>query len=482
MTWAELARTAAYLHERLVGARVQKVRQPGDDTIVLDCRAPGQTYWLWFSAHARFFRAVVFEQNPGVSSDAGAFCGLLRKHLTGGRIEEVALESHDRVLTVNIAKPDEQGTVAVWTLVAELFGPKSNLLLLDSAGVVRGALLDKRLATRGLAIGEPYVATQPGAPPKGDDRDVPVEEMATAFAEAEAEFEWDGVRQRLVSSVTREAKKSRKFRAKLQQEIESLPDPDRTRQGAELLISQLDKAHKGQTAVELPSWEDPAQTVRVELNPALSPRANAERLFKTARRSQRKQEHLGKQTEQIELRLLQLDDLAARLGALAEGGDLDAFADDFHELGVKLEKPRQAPPRRREQTPAGPQPFFAADGARIYVGRSAAENDYITFQIARGNDYWLHVEGAAGSHVVVRLPRGDELTSETLLDAASLAVLHSSIKNSGAGSVLYTRRKRVHKPKHGKPGLVHAGEVKSIHVRLDDARLRRLYETRSPQS
>ena len=63
--------------------------------------------------------------------------------------------------------------------------------------------------------------------------------------------------------------------------------------------------------------------------------------------------------------------------------------------------------------------FVAPDGAVVLVGRTARDNDILTFKLASQNDFWLHVAGETGSHVVVRNPEGwSRLPRHTLRFAA----------------------------------------------------------------
>lgn len=69
-------------------------------------------------------------------------------------------------------------------------------------------------------------------------------------------------------------------------------------------------------------------------------------------------------------------------------------------------------------------------GFEILVGRGDRDNDVLTFRVAEPRDFWLHVAGCSGSHVVVRNPDGlAALPREALEAAARLAVRHSKAKN-----------------------------------------------------
>jgi len=104
------------------------------------------------------------------------------------------------------------------------------------------------------------------------------------------------------------------------------------------------------------------------------------------------------------------------------------------------------------------------------------ENEDLTFRMAKSDDLWLHARGTPGSHVVVRLAKGADAPSETLREAATLALLYSDLKRSGKGDVIYTKRKWVKKAKGQAPGAVVVSQEKTISVRLDPQRLAALKE------
>ena len=80
--------------------------------------------------------------------------------------------------------------------------------------------------------------------------------------------------------------------------------------------------------------------------------------------------------------------------------------------------------------------FTSPDGMEILVGRTARDNDTLTFQIASQRDFWLHVAGCPGSHVIVRNPEGlPSLPRETLRFAAVLAARHSKARAAGQVSL-----------------------------------------------
>jgi len=95
------------------------------------------------------------------------------------------------------------------------------------------------------------------------------------------------------------------------------------------------------------------------------------------------------------------------------------------------------------------------DGWVILVGKSAKDNDLITFKLGRPYDFWLHMAGGPGSHVVVlnesklrRMPR------ETERFAAALAAGYSKARDGGNVAVHWTTCGEVRKPRGAAPGKV----------------------------
>jgi predicted ribosome quality control (RQC) complex YloA/Tae2 family protein len=96
------------------------------------------------------------------------------------------------------------------------------------------------------------------------------------------------------------------------------------------------------------------------------------------------------------------------------------------------------------------------EGFEILVGRGARENDELTFGVGEPRDFWLHVAGYTGSHVVVRNPEElAELPREVAQRAAELAAWHSKARGArGKVEVHLCRVADVRKRRGHAPGMV----------------------------
>jgi len=109
--------------------------------------------------------------------------------------------------------------------------------------------------------------------------------------------------------------------------------------------------------------------------------------------------------------------------------------------------------------------FVSPDGFVVLVGRTAHDNDVLTFKLAAARDFWFHVSGESGSHVVVRNPEGlDRLPRATERLAAALAAGYSKARNAGRVAVHVTRCADVHKPRSAPAGQVTLARFTSVRV------------------
>lgn len=114
--------------------------------------------------------------------------------------------------------------------------------------------------------------------------------------------------------------------------------------------------------------------------------------------------------------------------------------------------------------------FTSPDGMEVLVGRSASDNDLLTFKVAAQADFWLHVSGESGSHVVVRNPENlDSLPRDTLRFAAALAARHSKAKNAGRVNVHVARVKDVKKERGAPAGQVLLKRFRSVKASPSEA-------------
>lgn len=131
-----------YLHKiaqeirPLTGWRIDKISQPGRELVMLTLRGSGANRRLLLSADATAPKVHFTTQSLENPKAAPTFCMLLRKHLGSGRLLRVEQQGLDRVLRLVFETVNELGDRVETSLICEIMGRHSNIILVDRKGKV----------------------------------------------------------------------------------------------------------------------------------------------------------------------------------------------------------------------------------------------------------------------------------------------------------------------------------------------------------
>ena len=120
------------LQDVLVGGKIRKIYQPDHDEIRLLINHHGLNHMLLLSANANNPRAYLTQKKKENPVTPPNFCMILRKHLIGGTISDIRQHLSDRVLLLDIAVKNDFNEPVTKTLIAEIMGRNSNLILVES--------------------------------------------------------------------------------------------------------------------------------------------------------------------------------------------------------------------------------------------------------------------------------------------------------------------------------------------------------------
>jgi NFACT protein RNA binding domain/NFACT N-terminal and middle domains len=267
---------------------------------------------------------------------------------------------------------------------------------------------------------------------------------------------------------------------------------DALAQRAQLFVAAAAAAPAGAARLEAVDWTTgEARTVELAIDPARAAKTQVDAMFKRARRLKEGarigRTRLGEAQAALAVLRAALGNLAdadADLSAI-EGRARAAAPRDFalapDEATGAARAPRRGPGAGARGKPASPRlpfrTFLGASGAKILVGRGAADNDDLTFHVGRAHDLWLHAKDRNGAHVIVPLGKGASCPADVLVEAAHLAAHFSDAKGERVADVQYTPRRYLRKPRGSAPGQVMVDREKVMVLRFDDAILKRLLDT-----
>jgi len=282
----------------------------------------------------------------------------------------------------------------------------------------------------------------------------------------------------------------KKYRARLERRAEGLrsdlAEAERTdefRRFAEALLSYLKLVPARAASATIPDPADSSRTIDIPLDSNLTPQENAARYFKRASKAERGLEEIPPRLVEVEREAREFAEFLAKIpaGDIAPP-DVPGLLSGAERLierippALRRSVGAPAPAKRasasgrpaRPDVPARLQPrrLTSAEGWDVLIGRTNEGNDYLTHKLARPEDYWFHVHGAAGSHVVLRRGKGkNEPSKQTIEEVAAWTAFYSQARTAGKVPVIYTRKKYVRKPRGSKPGLAMCEREKSVMVR-----------------
>jgi len=254
-------------------------------------------------------------------------------------------------------------------------------------------------------------------------------------------------------------------------ELEQAAQRDQLRLYGDLINANIYRLSKGDSFCELENYFDPdCATVRIMLDPTLSPAQNAQAYYKDYRKAQTAESHLIPLIEQGERELLYIDSVFDALSRAHTSAEVAEIRAELTEGGYIKQKTGG---KNRQPALAQPMAFVSDDGFEISVGRNNRQNDRLTLKDAANSDTWLHAAKIPGSHVVIHA-HGQPIPDSTMEQAAIIAATHSRGAEQGLVAVDYTRIKNVSRMPGGKPGLVNYVDYKTVYVRPDPELCQRL--------
>ena len=273
----------------------------------------------------------------------------------------------------------------------------------------------------------------------------------------------DRLRQIITNALARVIKK----RELHEQDFEEGKKADFYKHSGDLILTYKYMIKQGQSSVTLTDYTDEGQKdMVIALDPTLDASGNAQDYYKRFHKAKRKMELAEQYLKEDELAAQYLRSLMAAVNAASSMEDLVAINDEIKseitgDSGLKkssqnrnngkgdpnkmvgVAKSGKASSRalreaakRANQGKAGKNSgkeralplrrYMTSDGYEILAGRNNIQNDQLTFHVASRRDWWFHVKGLPGTHVILKTKPNEEMPSDNaVLEAASLAAFFS---------------------------------------------------------
>lgn len=551
-----------------LGARVSQIYQPNRDELVFTLRTFSGNKKLLLSARANSPRINFCSNTPENPAQPPMFCMLLRKRLGGGKLAALRQLDCDRVLFLDFECVNELGDTVMITVAVEIMGMYSNIIIINSDGVIidslkrvdltmsskrivlpnvkyelpepqdklnilnsspeeiaekvksfecemplnkallkaiqgvspivcreleynvmegvsnrlDGALFDRLIQEIGrLKSVAENCSTKPCIVYREDGKPLdfcfmPIKQYGK-FARVETKDEYSQVidafyderdsrermrvkTQSLSKLLNNVAERIARKIAKQQSELAQCENREQLRICGDLLQANLYRIERGASFAEVENYYDAeGKTLRIMLNPAISPAANAQKYYKDYQKAKNAESVLGEQIENGKSELEYIESVLDEVSRAETERELAQIREELTEQGyLHRQKGKQKP---LSQLP--PLEFTSSDGFRILVGRNNKQNDKLTLKTASKNDIWLHTKDIHGSHTII-INGGHQISDTAIIEAARIAAYHSKARNSSRVPVDYTLVRYVSKPSGAKPGMVIYVNNRTVYV------------------
>ena len=559
--------TQAITHELkndLIGGKIDKIHQPNKNTILLGIYLNSIHYALniCIDAHnCRINLTTNSKENPLVAPN---FCMLLRKHLIGGKISTIEMYGLERLVKINIETINELNEIEIKSLIIELMGKHSNIILINDKNIIIDSLrhiwatdtiyrdiLPSRTYSFPTSEKLDYTKISDIYSIFQDNLNLSVEEFSKLFANTfngfslsfiksalekcnittinkenllklqkyinniltfpnnlyftevyknnklsdftlslgnnvtvekfylnkfidnfyfsrETEETFNNCKNNALKLVTDSQKKLLNRLNSINTKLKDCEERDKYRLYGELITSNLYKLTNTHTDyIELENYYDNNNLIKIPLNKKYSPNINAKHYFKKYNKLKNALQIVSVQKAETENELNYIDSIIFEIELASSTKEIQEILDEISENLIKnkvsQKKKNTKNLKKKKQEKQYSPLHFNIDNFDVYVGKNNKENDWLTFTFANKNDIWLHTKDIQGSHVILK-NSGQNVSDDTLVKCAKLAVEHSKAKFSSNVPVDYCKVQYVKKPNSAKPGMVIFTNNKTISV------------------
>ncbi|MCY4359627.1 MAG: NFACT RNA binding domain-containing protein, partial [Cyanobacteria bacterium MAG APA_bin_95] len=263
--------------------------------------------------------------------------------------------------------------------------------------------------------------------------------------------------QRLLQILRKAMAREQRQREDVQHRLTAVADHTTLQRRADRLMCCPDLQRSGFTTL---SVADPMGGPResVSLDPETSVLANAQRLYRKARKLRRSRQMLEPRLAQHGQRLARLesahDQFLLHWSSAPPDQQqalLEELEDELRELDLVRSRSAVSPV---VPAPSRPLQLYSPGGLRLLVGRNSRQNDRISIQEARRGDLWFHAQETPGSHVVLKVGEATGADEGDLQAAADLAAYFSRARGNSTVAVVSTETRHLQRIPGAGPGVL----------------------------
>jgi len=375
-----------------------------------------------------------------------SFQGAARAHL-GGRLLALEFGGTDRVATLRFV----HGALHV-----RLTGRGGGLWVLGDDDAVIAAY-DGPHAERLSAL--PFTSAPAKAPRFAPGELEGWNGAAREYFEEEERCQREGAqRQRQSRVLRRQRAQSVRLLEALRGDLRRAGDADLGRRRANAFAAVLHTVQPGQAHVTATDLVDESEVFRIARTRRATPGQQLSAMYDRVRRAERR-------APEIRARLAEAENAITRIDAALANAAVGPLRAAGPSSGSREKRVAEGEGRRGKTKLVRTHDVWTGPGGQeVWVGRTAMDNHTLTFRTARGRDWWMHVRGQPGPHLILPADDGNPPPLARLLAAAQLAIAKAGVAVGGHADVQYARIKDVRAVRGDRLGRVTVSREKVLHV------------------
>ena len=473
------------LNSKLNKARLEKISHVTSESFLFQFYFKGEKLKLIIDLNANFFSAYITDKKVP-NKDHSQFLLTLKKQLEGGILDSITQHQTDRVMLFNFTVYDFIDGPVSKTLVFEAMGKHSNLMLIQDGKIVDTFKKMFFETGRQLIPGATFEFFPTDKKPFDHidyhmietPKNISASYMGISMKLATYLFENHKQISELPLNPTKDMTKNTGYffdifpndhQKKSYQTLSELCDDQEIintqfKQSYDLFIQkQLDKYNRKLGQLELSLDQTRKQLddktfgdliyqsgfnlndqqseiivydTKVMLDPTLTLNENAQKYYKSYQKAKRGLIHINEQINETKALRDLFEEFKTYL-SFASQDDIADLENDLIPYGYKAKK------KQVQKKKSSPNILKIVDQDAIYIiGKNSLQNQYVTHELARQEDYFFHVKDAPGSHLIVK---AEGLNEKIIRKASMLAAYFSSLRYSSSIPVDYTQIKFVKK-------------------------------------
>lgn len=491
------------LKPTLVGGRINKIHQPSPLLLLFQIRNKGINHNLLISSTIDTPRMHLTEQKFVNPQNPLNFCTLLRKYLERGEITNLSQYNNDRLIIISIKSYDELGYETTYSLMIELMGRNSNIILVNSEGKIIDAVrkIPPSVSNTRLIIPKAiyrYPESNKTNPYTVDDDFINYDQLEgcskvlinelnhtqenvsevinrsinpTFFKKDKPDFYCFNLKHLDVNkqffpslsslldhyytstlkTKTEEANDLKRIvKNKLnhcyKKENNLLDDLNKAEENLKyndlgiLLQANLYQVKKGMEQVVVINFLENNEEIIINLDPNKDPSENLKIFFTKGKKAKKTLIEANKQLVIVRDEIEYLENILFQLED-ATPTECEEIKNELIQNGYIRNKTKRSSKNQKLSITK-----YTIDEIDIYIGKNNLQNNYLTHTLAKSYDYWFHIKDGTGSHVIVKVPNIEfELTETIIRFAANAASYYSKFRTSSSVPVDYTRVKYIKK-------------------------------------